>query len=94
MCLHRLRLIWANEEEAFAGVNNQAILMKLFEYATDIRFQKIYNFRKILPTNVGSGIMYITGKINVIVNKNMSTVNIVRKMGPKIDPGVTLKSIF
>ena len=43
--------------------------MKPFEYVSDIRFQKIYNFRKILLTNVGSGVICITGKINVFVNK-------------------------
>ena len=40
-----------------------------FQLVIDIRFQKIYKFKKILSTNVGSGIICITGKINVIVNK-------------------------
>ena len=57
--------------------------MKPFEYV-----------RKILSTNVGSGIICITGKINVIVNKNKFAMNIINKMGPKIDPCGTPKSIF
>ena len=68
--------------------------MKPFEYASDSRFQKIYNFRKILSTNEGSGIICITGKTNVIVNKSNSAINIINKMGPKIGPSETPKSMF
>ena len=51
------------------GIIHLIVFIKPFEYVSDIRFQNIYNFRKILSTNVVSGIISITGKFNVIVNK-------------------------
>ena len=38
--------------------------------------------------------MYITDKSDVIVNKNKSAINIIDKMGPKINPCGTPKSTF
>ena len=50
-----IRLISAYQEMAFDGISHYTVFMKAFEYVSDIRFQIIYNFRKILSTNVGSG---------------------------------------
>ena len=91
--LYGLLFIWVYQVVVFPGISYSIIFVKPFVYVSDIRFQKIHNSRKLFSTNIASGIICISGKI-CYNNAIKHAINMIKKMGPKINPCETPKSIF